>query len=185
LRSISLSRFFVDVVDPRAMIIIVKKQPGKITRASLERAALFRLERRALSVAQLRRSLQQKVKRAEKFHGVVESASEWIDDVINRCISSGLLDDQRVAAGRAAALRDRGMSSRMIMMRLKQKGIAAELAEQSLNDVDRSATAELDAACAYVRRRKLHDKDPQKALAALARQGFAFAIARRALESPT
>jgi len=37
------------------------------------------------------------------------------------------------------------------------------------------------AADVFVRRRRLHEKDHQKALAALARQGFAFDVARRAL----
>jgi SOS response regulatory protein OraA/RecX len=32
------------------------------------------------------------------------------------------------------------------------------------------------------RRRRLHEKDRQKALAALARQGFPFDVARRALD---
>ena len=34
-----------------------------------------------------------------------------------------------------------------------------------------------------VRRRRLQQKDRQKALAALARQGFAFDVARRALDA--
>jgi SOS response regulatory protein OraA/RecX len=33
-----------------------------------------------------------------------------------------------------------------------------------------------------VRRRRLRDKDKQKALASLARQGFSYGVAKRALE---
>jgi regulatory protein len=157
----------------------VMKTPGKVTRQSLERAALFRLERRALSVAQLRRALIEKVKRAERVHGPSPQAPEWIDELVVRLLGAGLLDDARVAAGRAAALRDRGMSSRMILMRLKHKGIDTALAEASFA---RGVEDELAAASAYVRRRRLREKDRAKALAALARQGFSFDVARRALD---
>jgi SOS response regulatory protein OraA/RecX len=40
---------------------------------------------------------------------------------------------------------------------------------------------DLEAARILVRRRRLRDKDPKKALAALARQGFSYGIAKRAL----
>ena len=175
------------------------KEPRKITKLSLERAALWRLERRALTVAQLRRSLLEKVRRAAVVHGPCAESSAWIDDVIERCLSSGLLDDKRVAAGRASALRDRGMSRRMILQRLRLKGVDETVAADALCRVDEDCVAnhaakasaaddaaadgdaELTAARQYVSRRRLHNKDRNKALASLARNGFSFDVAKRAL----
>lgn len=170
------------------------KVPGKISPASLERSALFHLERRALTESQLRRSLGQKVRRAERHHGPCPEAATWIDDVIARCLRSGLLDDRRVATGRALALRERGTSRRGVMQKLRAKGVDEETAALALavaddstgstgnaDGADGETNPELEAARAYVRRRRLRDKDPQKALAALARQGFSWDIARRAL----
>lgn len=169
------------------------KVPGKISPTSLERSARFHLERRALTEAQLRRSLGQKVRRAERHHGPCPEASAWIDDVIARCLRAGLLDDRKVATGRALSLRERGASRRGVLQKLRHKGVDAETAAQVLaavdeiveigviGDGDEPGDAELQAARAYARRRKLATKDPQKALAALARQGFSFDVARRAL----
>lgn len=178
------------------------KLPRKITKASLERAALWRIQRRALTVSQLRRSLTEKVRRATSTHGPCAEAGGWIDDVIERCLSSGLLDDKKVAAGRASALRDRGMSKRMILQRLRLKGVDETVAADALAVVDDDASknahaangqeadddgrsvardAELIAARQYASRRRLHARDPQKALAALARNGFSYDVAKRAL----
>jgi regulatory protein len=166
------------------------KIPGKITPKALEKAALFHLERRALTEAQLRKALVDKVRRAERHHGAVPEARAWIDEVVARCLRSGLVDDARVAAGRALALRDRGTSRRGVLLKLKQKGVDVAVAERALDDVD-SATAadpgaaELEAARAFVRRRRLLDRvargERDKALAALSRQGFSFEVAKRAL----
>jgi regulatory protein len=159
------------------------KIPGRITPASLERSALFRLERHALTEEQLRRGLKEKVRRAERHHGPTPEASAWIDEVIARCLRAGLLDDVRVATGRALALRDRGASRRGVLQKLRRKGVAEETAARVVQELDEAAgpEAELEAARAYARRRKLAGKEPQRALAALARQGFSYDIARRAL----
>ena len=68
----------------------------------------------------------------------------------------------------------------MVAQRLRQKGVAAEVVEEATAAVDDDVAAR-----AFVRRRGLQEKDRQKALAALARQGFAFDVARRALDAET
>lgn len=157
--------------------------PTQVTQQSLERSAHFQLERRALTEAQLRRALEQKVRRAERHHGPSPDAAIWIEALLARFVRAGLLDDDRVALGRAMGMRDRGTSRRAVMMKLRQKGVDDATAARALSQVDADAgpEAELAAARAYVRRRRLGAKDPQRALAALARQGFSFDVARRAL----
>lgn len=164
-----------------------QKIPGRISPQSLERAALFHLERRALTEAQLRRSLMQKVRRAERHHGTYPDAAVWIEALIARCLRSGLLDDERLATTRALGLRDRGTSRRGVLMKLRQKGVDENTAARALEEVDAitGADAELTAALAYVRRRRLGNKERDRALAALARQGFSFDVARRALAAAT
>jgi regulatory protein len=152
-----------------------KPVPKRVTAQYLERSALWHLERRALTTAQLRRILEKKVRADEN------AEQSWVDDLLARFTRAGLLDDKRVAAGRVAALHDRGKSARVIAMTLRQKGVDAATIDEAVAVV-KDGAAELEAALAYVRRRRLRDKDPQKALQALARQGFTYAIAKKALQ---
>jgi len=149
-----------------------------VTAQHLERSALWHLERRALTTAQLRRILERKVRQD------ADAQQAWVDELLARFTRAGLLDDKRVADGRVAALHDRGTSARAIAMKLRQKGVDRATIDEAVAVV-KDSDAELEAALAYVRRRRLRDKDPQKALQALARQGFTFAIAKQALLPPS
>lgn len=160
-----------------------QKQEKPLTAAALERSALWQLQRRALTEHELRTALQKKAKRAAAVHGDNPLATTWIDALVERLRSSLLLDDVRVATARASSGRARGLSSRRIGMKLREKGIDADTAKAAMAsvDADGGAVADLEAARVYARKKRLADKDPQKALAALARQGFSFDIAKRAL----
>jgi regulatory protein len=160
--------------------------PKPLSLSSLEKSALYYLERHACTVDGLRRVLVRKVRRVERELGPCAEAAAWIDDVIARCVRSGLVDDARFAEGRAHALRARGGSTRAIAQKLRMKGVAAPLVQEALARTDArngDDDPELEAARAYARRKKLHDKEREKALASLARQGFSFHTAKRALES--
>src|SRR5690349_15672724 len=146
--------------------------PKKLTLKSLERSAAFHLERRALTTAQLRRILERKAKRSLPC----DDAPAWIDDVLLRCQSSGMLDDARVAAAKVASMRSSGKSTRAIAVKLRQKGVDAKTADSAIAGDDGD---DLAAAQAYVRKRRLLGRDKQKALAALCRQGFTFSVAKR------
>jgi regulatory protein len=115
-----------------------------------------------------------------------------IDEMLERYRGSGLLDDRRYAGNVADGLRRRGTSARAIQHKLRARGLEAELVERAIADADRDGgDAELGAARALVRRRKLgpHRPPDERAarrtrdLGALARAGFDFDVARRALES--
>jgi regulatory protein len=145
------------------------------------------LERYAAPAAQLRRVLQRKVALSCRHHGCEPATFDaLLDDVVARCVASGLVDDQRFAEARAASLRRRGQSSRAVAARLSAKGVSRELvAAHSVATADE----ELAAARKAAQRKRLGPwsrKDRalnrQKDLAAMARAGFSMQIARAVID---
>ena len=102
-------------------------------------------------------------------------------------------DDKRFAEGRAVSLSRRGASSRHIAQTLAQKGVAREHIQAGIAHAQEPhaspRAADLAAAAAYARRRRLgpyRSADERKDrrdrdLAALARKGFDFDVARRVI----
>jgi regulatory protein len=165
---------------------------GEITRERLERAALAYLNRFDSTAAKLRTMLRGLVRRAERQGPVdVRAAEAMIDELVDRYCASGLIDDRRYAETMASSLRQRGASSRAIRHKLAARGVASDIAGDALAGADRDTEeAELAAARAFVRRRRLGKHRPaeqraerrQRDLAAVARAGFGFDVAKRALE---
>lgn len=145
------------------------------------------LERYSAPSAQLRRVLARKIALSCRHHGedpAVHAAA--LDEVVARCTSSGLVDDQRFAEARAATLRRRGRSARAVAATLAAKGVGRELAAQVSSVGDEE---ELAAARKAARRKRLgpwsrgdRAANRQKDLAALARAGFASAVARAVID---
>jgi regulatory protein len=165
--------------------------PRKVTAASLENIAVHYLERFTSSAESLRRVLMRRVRRAADHHGSdPDEGKALVEALIERFRQSGVLDDRRYAAAKAASLQRRGGSRRVISGRLAQQGVAGTLIARTLQDLaDEAGGSDLAAACAFIRRRRLgaYRRDerraasPEKDLAALARAGFSFEIARRVL----
>jgi regulatory protein len=163
-----------------------RRPPRKVTPAYLDRAALAYLERFASSAENLRRVLARKVQRRCRLRG--EDPAEFqalVEDVVRRAAAGGLVDDRRYAEGRVASLRRRGSSTRLIGAKLSAKGVAREVIEGALRD-DRDEEA---AAWTFARRRRLgpyraRDRAAfrEKDLAAMARGGFRFDLARRVVD---
>jgi regulatory protein len=170
-----------------------RRGPKRASLAHLEAAALHYLERFSSSSANLRRVLLRKVARSARAHGTDASEGErLVEDLIERYLRAGLLDDRAYAAQKAASLRRRGGSRYAIRGRLAVKGVATELIDETIAHLDEENSAgELAAACALIRRRRLgplrapgrRAEFRQKDLAALARAGFSLEIARRALSA--
>ena len=164
--------------------------PRAVTPAYLERAALAYLERFASSAQNLARVLKRKVERRCRLRA--EDPAPFIaliEDVVARAVRGGLVDDRRYAEGRVASLRRRGGSARGIGAKLAAKGVARETVAAVLVGGEDD---ELAAAHALARRRRLGpyrtgDRAAfrEKDLAALARAGFGFAIARRIVDEVT
>ncbi len=171
--------------------------PRPLDRATLKEKALRYLDRFDATAAKLRTVLRRAVDRAIARSEAEQrnEAYQWCDEVVARCVESGLVNDSRYATSLAQGMRRHGASARAIVERLVSRGVARETAHTTLRSLasEGQDDPELDAARALVRRRRLGRYRPEpdrqacrnKDLAALARAGFTFDIAKRALEVPS
>ena len=167
------------------------KQPRRISGKYLENAALYYLQRYATSAENLRRVLARKVKRSCAFHKVPEDEFHpLIDKLILRYQSSGLLNDKGFAEAKAATLRRQGKSRRAIEAKLKEKGLGRADIATALEKTGGEDEDDFKAACALAKKKKLgpwrakplkDQKGAQKEMAAMARAGFSYDTAKRAL----
>jgi len=166
---------------------------------SLDNIAVHYLSRYAASEFSLRRVLENRLRRAAgrnaEFSGNDMLQNELrvaIDSIVDKHKKSGVLNDVAYAEMKTASLRRAGRSARAIKVKLSRRGIAVPLIERSLEQSAEGMDAEaveLKAAMALARRRRLgpfrtKDGGPEAArkdLAALARAGFSFAIAKQVL----
>lgn len=178
-----------------------KKVPRKISKRYLQNAAMAYLSRFASSSENLRRIMLRRINKSCAYHG--EEPEQYIpllDEMIERYLESGLLDDKAYARGVAISQRRRGSSRRMITAKLKQKGLTYDQIETALeqanaelmdefDDNPHGLSAEAMAAMQFARRRRIgpyRRKDRkeyrQKDLAALGRAGFNYETARQVIQ---
>jgi regulatory protein len=155
-----------------------------VDRKALQAAALRYLSQRGTSRTQLGRVLRRRVDRdaRRREESPPAEADEWIEAVLDEMEGYGYLDDAKYAADKAKAMRRRGASRRKIEAKLAEKGVPRETAAEALGEED--GAAEREAARRLVRRRRF-GRDPerrQKELAALARAGFRYDVARDVLD---
>jgi regulatory protein len=170
-----------------------RKAPRKATPKSLENAALYHLERFSSSAANLRRVLMRRVERSARAHDTDrDEGAAAVDDIVRRFVAAGILNDAAYAAARAGTLHRRGASARKIRGSLMQKGVAGDDIETALAALrDEAEDPEFAAAVRLARRRRLGPYRPEpdrearreKDLAALARAGFGYDIARKVIEA--
>lgn len=162
--------------------------PAKLTQEALREAALRYLDKQDASVEQVRRVLKRRLLRHGDASLRVQVEAD-IEQVLARFQEARLLDDERFSRGLAESQRRRGGSLPKIRQKLRARGLSDEFIESSLKTL--SEDPELDdqtSASEYARKKRLSQRfdlnDPQqrqKALSSLARQGFSFDVAKRAL----
>lgn len=175
-----------------------RKPPGPVSPAWLERVALHYLERYSASSEMLRRTLARRLEKRARARGEdAEAFAGMVEATVARAVSAGLVDDARFAAARLATLRRRGTSSRMAAAKLAAKGVTRDVVAGAMRAEGESVPEEVgsdadeSAARAYAKRRRLgpHRLPEMRAihrvrdLAALARAGFAYDLARRVLDA--
>ncbi len=170
-----------------------RRLPKKATAKHLENVALWYLQRFAASAHSLRRVLMRRVEKSARAHDTDrEEGAAFVEDIVARFRQSGLLDDRVYAQGRALSLHRRGASTRGIRARLTAKGVGAGDIDAALAALrDETAEPDLAAAIAYARRRRIgpyrirgdREEMRERDLAALARQGFGYDIARKVIET--
>jgi regulatory protein len=168
-----------------------RKQPRKISPRYLENSALHYLKRYSATVAQLRRVMTRKIDRSTRAHGGDRAeALKWLEELIAKLVRNGLVNDQAYAEMKARSLRASGRSSRVIALKLQLKGVDPELASAQIAGASEDVSEE-QAATIWARKKRLgpYRRDPstredsrQKDLAAMARAGFSFGLAKRVID---
>ncbi|SEN15719.1 regulatory protein [Stigmatella aurantiaca] len=176
---------------PRGKAPGARKQPRKVSPRYLENAALHYLKRYSATVSQLKRVLLRRVENSLRFHGGDRAqALGWVDELVQKLIRNGLINDQAYAETKAHALRASGRSARVIAQKLRMKGVSEDVVADKLAQ----ATAEVSeeaAARIWARKKRLGPfrRDPasrkenrMRDLAAMARAGFSFSTAKKIID---
>lgn len=188
-----------------------KRPPKKITQSYLHNAGVYYLRRFSSSVSNFKRVMMRKVYRSVNYHGEppIEKCEQMVDDLAAEMMDHDWINDHRYAENKARYYRRKGASRRKIYKKLRAKGVADDVINDAIGAVDqemradatqsieqsKDTAAELKAAKRYLERRRkgpYRTKKPvdndqardwhQKDLASLSRQGFRYAIAKRAME---
>ena len=100
-------------------------------------------------------------------------------------IEAGYMDDAAFAQQWAASRSGKGLGARRIRMELRRKGVGQEEIDEALSGMDEDAalSSAIKTAETFARGKDLSSPaDRQKIMAALARRGYDYALARRAID---
>ncbi len=169
-----------------------KKPPKKITEKYLYNSGLAYLQRFPSSTPHFRRIMGRKIDRSCNYHKDQdrEACARLLDTTVETFVRQGLLNDAAYLQGMVNSLRRRGLSTQAILAKLGQKGMGQDTVLKALRSYDEDngiANPDLAAAVMLMRRKRIgvfskkEDADKARELAALARAGFGFDIANKAL----
>jgi regulatory protein len=175
----------------------VKRAARPITAKYLQNAAAFYLERYPSTAEGLRRVLNRRVRKAEMLEApVMDNVKQAIEAVVAKFVAAGVIDDKAFAQTKARALHRRGTSTRLTRRKLQIAGVDGDTLDQVALDVELDTDPgqrERRAAAALARRRRLgpyrlpKDRKDNRArdLAAMARAGFAYDVAKKVIDAPS
>lgn len=174
-----------------------KPRKPPLDEAALERAGLHYLERFASGAVHFRRILERKLRRRNPGFAPPDAAQQaMIAALVAKCIRLGLLDDAAFARMKASTMAARGKPARIISARLAALGVdAAEIAaalDALAGDAGGPGAADFEAARRFARRRRfgpwrgvaLDAARRNREIAAFARAGHAYGLARAIVEAP-
>ena len=166
--------------------------PKPISEQRLYNITLFYLERFDASALKVKQMLERRIQK-EKAKGAIVpgNTQELIQNVISRIQNLGYINDERFAQNQIKKLCSTGKSKSFILNKLKQAGITAEIAKNLLSEFDKeNESSDLTRAEQWLKkhrkgqfRSKNADDFYQKDLAALARAGFNYDVAQKALKT--
>lgn len=174
----------------------MRKTIKPITAKYLQNAATFYLERYPSTAEGLRRILNRRVRRAEMAEApIIDDVKQTIDAIVARFVAAGVIDDKAFAQTKARALHRRGASTRLTRRKLGLAGVDEGTLDAAMAGLDQELDTdpgqrEWRAAVALARRRRLgpfrqkeraehRDRD----LAAMARGGFDYRLARKVIDA--
>ena len=134
-----------------------KRSPKKITYEILEKYTFKYLEKYSATQFQLRNILKRKIiKTSFFFQTKPEDYIHFIEDILTKFKKIGLINDITFSENRALNLVKRGFSKRKILINLKQKGIADEIAEKGIDNLKKFFfNFELASALIYAKKKKI------------------------------
>jgi regulatory protein len=173
------------------------KRPARpITATYLQKAAMAYLERYPSTAEGLRRVLDRRVRKAKMAEApVVVDVERVIAGIVARFVAAGVIDDKAFAQTKARSLHRRGTSSRLTLQKLKLAGIDSETLDEAMAGLDQELDTdprrrEWRAAVTLARRRRLgpfrqkeRKEHRNRDLAAMARGGFDYALARKVIDA--
>ena len=136
----------------------------------------------------VRQTLERRSKRRLAVRSLEPAMIDMIDVTIAELSKLGLIDDAKFAETRAASLVRKGLSRNRVAQGLRAKGIDKDTIERAVtHDID-----ELVQARRFIERKRLGSlrrggltlASRKKDLGVLARAGFGFAVAVKALSEP-
>lgn len=162
-----------------------RKKAKKITAGYLHNSGLYYLQRFAASSGQFRSVMLRKVKRSCADHKDqdYETCAALVEETIKKFTRAGLLNDELYTQGVVASLRRQGKSRNAIISKLSLRGVETPMVREKLEAHD-SEHSEIRAALTVLRRKKtgpFGSGENEKILAALARAGFSYDTAQRAI----
>jgi len=177
------------------------RTPRKITPTYLHNSGLYYLQRFSASTQRFREVMQRKIKKSCKHHEDQEydTCAALLEETIKTFLATDLLNDEVYTTAKVTSLRRAGKSTRFITSALRQKGIPPNLTTKTLKQYDAlndhiGKDAELTAAKNTARKKRLGPHRTKqiatedlpdikkKELGKMARAGFSYEIAKRALE---
>ncbi len=177
-----------DTVDPEKSSHRPRPPVKKITETYLENSGKFYLERFPASTAQFRRVMTQKINRSCRAHADQdrEECLNLLETMISRFQSIGFLDDSAYASGLRYSLTQRGYSASRIAITLHQKGVSPDWLQETSVCEPLNPDHDWLAALRWIKKKRLgaystRDGGKKRSLASLARAGFEFDIAQKAL----
>ncbi|MDG1483530.1 MAG: RecX family transcriptional regulator [Myxococcota bacterium] len=174
-----------------------KKKPKKPTDRYLTNVAKWYIERYNPCSGGLRRALMKRVNKGLREHGGDrDEAIEVMEGVVKKMVDNGTINDLSFARRWVASYHRRGVTLRDIAQRLRAKGVPRTVIDEAIKELEEAAEHDpaLQAAVAYVRRRRFgpwrmdprkREERREKDLAAMARAGHRYHIAKRVLELET
>ena len=167
------------------------KMPRKITKSRLKNIGLYYLKRFESSTENLRQVLKRRVSdyaRADPSFDKTEALG-WIEEVLADFQHWGYLDDARYAELKTRDYLAAGKPARYIELKLRQKGINADLTQQILEN---QAYDVKEMALKFAKKKKIgpfrfdeeiRRANRQKDMATLIRAGFDYDVVSEILQS--
>lgn len=166
-----------------------EKKRKKISLSYLENAGAYYLQRFSASTAQFRRVLSRKISLSCRDHPEQNRAEclALLDQVVVKFENLGYLNDESYAKNLLYSLEQKNFAHSRILSTLKMKGVPEDILGNIFPPFNE--TTDLAAARHWLRKKKIgpyairiRENEYQKSIAALARAGFSYDTARRALE---